>query len=60
VFSAEQTDLSELRSNKFQTSFGVRHRLEHGFWSLAFTENLGNFNNTPDIGFQFGFGYTFH
>jgi hypothetical protein len=60
VFTAEQTDLSELRSNKFQTSFGVRHRLEHGFWSLAFTENLRNFNNTPDIGFQFGFGYTFH
>jgi hypothetical protein len=60
VFTSEQTDLAELRSNKFQTSFGIRHRLEHGFWSFAFTENLRNFNNTPDIGFQLGFGYTFH
>jgi hypothetical protein len=59
TFSARQTDLAELRGNKFQASLGVRHHLPHGFWSFAFTENLRNFNNTPDIGFQFGMGYTF-
>jgi hypothetical protein len=60
VFTADQTDLSELRSNKFQLSFGVRHRLQNGFWSFAITENLRNFNNTPDVGFQFGLGHTFN
>jgi hypothetical protein len=60
TFSAKQTDLAELRGNKFQASLGLRHHLPHGFWSFAFTENLRNFNNTPDIGFQFGMGYTFH
>ena len=59
TFTAQQTDLAELRGNKFQLSLGVRHRLPHGFWSFAFTENLRNFNNTPDIGFQFGLGQTF-
>lgn len=60
VFTAAQTELAELRSNKFQLSFGVRRRLQNGFWSFAITENLRNFNNTPDIGFQFGLGHTFN
>lgn len=55
VYSRKQTHLNELLEDKFQLSLGVRHRFEHGVMSFAVTENLQNFNNTPDVGFQLGF-----
>lgn len=56
VFTSETTDLKELSGSKYQASFGVRRRRANGYWSLAFTENLRNFNNTPDFGLQLGIG----
>jgi len=55
----EQTDLDELRSNKYQVSLGLRQRLQRGYVSAAFTENLQNVNNTPDFGFQISAGFNF-
>lgn len=60
VFTRDQTELAELRSNKFQLSLGARRHLDNGYVSFAVTENLRYFNNTPDIGFQFGFGHAFN
>jgi hypothetical protein len=58
VYRREQTELDELLSDKFQLSLGVRHRFDSLLTSFAVTENLQNLNNTPDIGFQFGFAWT--
>jgi hypothetical protein len=57
VYSREQTDLDALLGNKYQLSLGLRHRTRHLLWSFALTENLYNFNNTPDVGMQLGIVY---
>ncbi|HEY6124134.1 MAG TPA: DUF3187 family protein [Steroidobacteraceae bacterium] len=57
VYKPAQTDLDELLSDKFQLSLGVRHRFDCCLVSFGITENLQNFNNTPDIGFQMGFAW---
>lgn len=55
VYSHRDTDLDELLATKYQASLGFYHRIGVGLLSFAITENLQNLNNTPDIGFQFGF-----
>jgi hypothetical protein len=57
VYSHRQTDLDELLKNKYQLTIGARYRTRHSVWSVGFTENLQNLNNTPDIGFQLGFAW---
>ena len=57
VYSHRQTDLDELRGGKYQLSAGVRHRTGNLLLSFGVTENLQNFNNTPDVGFQLGLAY---
>ena len=57
VYTHQQTDLDELLGEKYQLSIGVRHRVENMLFTFGITENLQNVNNTPDIGFQFGFAY---
>ena len=57
VYQPAQTDLDELLADKFQLSLGVRHLFDCCLVSFAVTENLQNFNNTPDIGFQAGFAW---
>lgn len=57
VYRRAQTDLDELLGQKYQLSIGVRHRYENMLFTFGITENLQNYNNTPDIGFQFGFAY---
>jgi hypothetical protein len=57
VYGRAQTDLEELREDKYQLSLGLRHRFDNSIVSFAITENLQNFNNTPDVGFQFGFAW---
>lgn len=57
VYRHRQTDLDELLGEKYQVSFGMRHRHENMLFTFGITENLQNFNNTPDIGFQLGFAY---
>ncbi len=57
VYGREQTDLDELLSDKYQLSLGLRHRFDCCVVSFAITENLQNFSNTPDVGFQMGFAW---
>jgi hypothetical protein len=57
VYEDQQTDLDELLATKYQLSLGVRHRRGAHLYTFAVTENLQNVNNTPDIGFQFGWAY---
>ncbi|MGH8284251.1 MAG: DUF3187 family protein [Steroidobacteraceae bacterium] len=57
VYSRRETDLPELLANKYQLTFGVRHRRGRSLFSFALTENVQNFNNTPDIGMHAGWAY---
>jgi hypothetical protein len=57
VYTRNQTSLDELISNKYQYSLGLRHRIGKAVLTFALNENLQNVNNTPDVGFQFGFAY---
>lgn len=57
VFSDDETDLPELLDPKFQLSLGVYRRVGRGVLSFGITENIRNFNNTPDLGLQLGWAY---
>jgi hypothetical protein len=46
--------LGELVGTKYQLSGGIHHRRGAHLISLALTENIGNINNTPDVGLQVG------
>jgi hypothetical protein len=58
VYSREDTDLDALLATKYQLSLGVYRRIGRGVLSFAVTENLQNFNNTPDVGLQLGWAYS--
>ncbi len=58
IYSREDTDLDELLDMKYQLSIGIYQRIGRGVLSFAFTENLQNFNNTPDVGLQLGWAYS--
>ena len=58
VFTHEDTDLEGLLKTKYQISIGVRHRAGASVWTFAVTENVRNFENTPDIGLQIGWAYS--
>ena len=58
VLTHEDTDLEGLLKTKYQISVGVRHRVDASVWTFAITENTGNFDNTPDVGFQIGWTYS--
>lgn len=57
IFSGD-TD-PELAANQYQLSAGVRHASGNMHYTFALTENIVNFNNTPDIGFHFGIGMAY-
>ena len=58
IYSEEDTDLDELRATKYQLSLGFYHRMGSAVLSFGITENFQNIDNTPDIGFQFGWAYS--
>lgn len=58
VYTRADTNLDELLDVKYQLSLGVYRRFGRGVLSFAFTENLQNFNNTPDVALQLGFAYS--
>lgn len=53
----QDTSIDELSANKYQASLGVQSRRKNVLVSLALTENISNFGNTPDIGAQLGIAY---
>ena len=54
VYDDETTDLDELTATKYEYSLGLRHRFDNWLVTAAFTENVQNINNTPDIGLSLG------
>lgn len=49
----------ELAASQYQLSIGLRHVRDRIHYTAALTENVVNFNNTPDIGFHLGFGIAY-
>ena len=58
IYSKEDTRLESLLDTKLQLSIGIYRRMGRGVLSFAFTENLQNFNNTPDVGLLLGWAYS--
>ena len=48
--AVRDTSIEEIRANKYQASLGLRSRRGHLVYGFAVTENLVNFENTPDVG----------
>lgn len=53
----QDASVEELTKDKYQLSLGVQSRRRNVLWSLALTENISNFSNTPDVGVQLGIAY---
>jgi hypothetical protein len=53
----QHSTVEELTDNKYQLSLGLQSRTQNLLWSIAVTENISNFSNTPDVGFQLGLAY---
>lgn len=53
----QDTTINQLKDDKYLLSLGLQSRSRNFLWSLALTENVKNFENTPDISAQLGFAY---
>ncbi len=53
----QHTDLHDLSENRYALSLGVQRRTPRLLWSLALTENVSNFANTPDVVVGLGITY---
>ena len=53
----QDTTINQLKDDKYLLSLGLQSRNRNFLWSLALTENVKNFENTPDISAQLGFAY---
>lgn len=51
------TSLTEIKAHKYEASLGIRSRAGRLLYGVAVTENLGNYQNTPDIGLTLTLGW---
>src|SRR5262245_31130284 len=58
VYKREDTGLQELLDPKYQVSLGLRYRIGGSVITFAVTENVVNYHNGPDVGFQIGWAYS--
>ena len=54
-----ETELEELSADKLQATLGVQWLFRDAVLRLGVTENLANFNNTPDVGVTLSFAKAF-
>jgi hypothetical protein len=48
--TVRDSQVEVIQADKYQASLGLRSRRGHLIYGFAFTENLKNFENTPDVG----------
>lgn len=58
VYKRDDTDLDELLKPKYQVSLGFRYRVGASLLTFGVTENVANYNNSPDFGFQLSWAYS--
>ena len=54
--SVQRSDLDELTETKIQATMGLQRRLRGHVLRFGVTENLANYDNTPDVGFNVSVG----
>ncbi len=52
----QKSTYKDLTADKHQITLGLQGRQGENLWGFAFTENVNNFGNTPDIGFTLTYG----
>jgi hypothetical protein len=57
--TVQQTNLNELSANKYQATAGLQWNYGGNVVRFGLTENVGSFNNTPDVGLTLSFGRVF-
>jgi hypothetical protein len=57
--TVQQTNLQELSANKYQATAGVQWNYRGNVLRFGLTENISNYNNTPDVGASLSFGRIF-
>ncbi len=57
--TVQETQLEELSAEKIQATLGLQWMMAGNVLRFGFTENLANFNNTPDVGLSFSFAHLF-
>jgi hypothetical protein len=57
--TVQATNLRELRANKYQATAGLQWTYRGNVLRFGLTENIGTFNNTPDVGLTLSFGRIF-
>lgn len=57
--TVQETNLAELSADKFQLTLGLQWALGGKVLRFGVTENLSNFNNTPDLGLSVSFARIF-
>jgi hypothetical protein len=48
--AVRDTPIEEIKANKYQASLGLRSRRGNLVYGFAVTENVANYQNTPDVG----------
>ncbi len=57
--TVQETNLDELSADKIQATFGLQWLYKGNVLRFGLTENLANFNNTPDIGVTLSLAHVF-
>lgn len=55
--AVRDTTIEEIKANKYQASLGLRSRRGKLVYGFAVTENVVNFQNTPDVGLSLMLGW---
>ena len=55
--TVRDSSLDAIGANKYEASLGVRSHRGHVIYGFAVTENLKNFENTPDVGVSLTFAW---
>ena len=54
--SVQESELDELTATKMQATMGLQRRFRGHVLRFGVTENLANYDNTPDVGFNLSVG----
>jgi hypothetical protein len=57
--TVQETDLPELSADKLQATLGLQWMMKGNAVRFGLTENLANYNNTPDVGLSLSFAHLY-
>jgi hypothetical protein len=57
--TVQETELAELSADKIQATLGLQWLMRGNAIRFGLTENVGNYNNTPDVGVSLSFAHVY-